>query len=72
MLGVDSAASMMRYSLTSLDSDKPINLRVDQDRRLYSALPEPGEMAIRRLIGLSESSESANSASSRPPNPRPA
>jgi len=28
MLGVDSAASMMRYSLTSLDSDKPISLRL--------------------------------------------
>ena len=28
MLGVDSAASMMRYSLTALDSDKPISLRL--------------------------------------------
>jgi len=28
MLGVDSAASMMRYSLTSQDSDKPISLRL--------------------------------------------
>jgi len=28
MLGVDSAASMMRYSLTSLDSNKPISLRL--------------------------------------------
>jgi ketosteroid isomerase-like protein len=28
MLGVDSAASMMRYSLTSLESSKPISLRV--------------------------------------------
>jgi ketosteroid isomerase-like protein len=28
MLGVDSAASMLRYSLTVLDSDKPISLRV--------------------------------------------
>jgi ketosteroid isomerase-like protein len=28
MLGVDSASSMMRYSLTSLDSDKPISLRL--------------------------------------------
>src|SRR6202022_771297 len=27
MLGVDSAASMMRYSLTALDSNKPISLR---------------------------------------------
>ena len=28
MLGVDSAASMMRYSLTVLDSNKPIRLRL--------------------------------------------
>ena len=28
MLGVDSASSMLRYSLTALDSDKPISLRV--------------------------------------------
>lgn len=30
MLGVDSAASMTRYSLTGLDFDKPISLRVAQ------------------------------------------
>jgi ketosteroid isomerase-like protein len=28
VLGEDSAASMMRYSLTALDSNKPINLRL--------------------------------------------
>jgi ketosteroid isomerase-like protein len=28
MLGVDSAASMLRYSLTALDSNKPISLRI--------------------------------------------
>jgi ketosteroid isomerase-like protein len=28
MLGVDSASSMMRYSLTALDSNKPISLRL--------------------------------------------
>src|SRR5882672_12594952 len=28
MLGVDSAASMMRYSLTALDSNRPISLRI--------------------------------------------
>jgi ketosteroid isomerase-like protein len=28
MLGVDSASSMVRYSLTALDSDKPISLRI--------------------------------------------
>ncbi|MBP0114227.1 MULTISPECIES: nuclear transport factor 2 family protein [Bradyrhizobium] len=30
MLGADSAASMLRYSLTALDSSKPISLRVAQ------------------------------------------
>jgi ketosteroid isomerase-like protein len=30
MLGVDSAASMLRYSLTALDSDEPISLRAAQ------------------------------------------
>lgn len=30
MLGVDSAASMLRYSLTALDSHKPMSLRVAQ------------------------------------------
>ena len=28
MLGPDSASSMMRYSLTALDSNKPISLRI--------------------------------------------
>ena len=28
MLGVDSASSMIRYSLTALDSSKPISLRI--------------------------------------------
>ena len=28
MLGVDSAASMLRYSLTTLDSNKPLSLRI--------------------------------------------
>jgi hypothetical protein len=28
MLGVDTASSMMRYSLTALDSNKPISLRI--------------------------------------------
>ena len=30
MLGADSASSMLRYSLTALDSNKPISLRVAQ------------------------------------------
>jgi len=33
MLGIDSASSMLRYSLTALDSDKPISLRVAQFAR---------------------------------------
>jgi hypothetical protein len=28
LLGVDSAASMLRYSLTALDSNRPISLRI--------------------------------------------
>jgi hypothetical protein len=28
MLGVDSAATMLRYSLTALDTNKPISLRL--------------------------------------------
>jgi hypothetical protein len=28
MLGVDSASSMLRYSLTALDTNKPISLRI--------------------------------------------
>jgi ketosteroid isomerase-like protein len=36
MLGVDSASSMMRYSLTVLDSDKPINLRIAHFARFRS------------------------------------
>ena len=28
MLGVDSAASMMRYSLTAIDANKPVSLRL--------------------------------------------
>ena len=30
MLGADSASSMMRYSLTALDANKPISLRLAQ------------------------------------------
>ena len=30
MLGVDSGAAMMRYSLTALDSNRPISLRLAQ------------------------------------------
>ena len=37
MLGVDSAASMMRYSLTSLDFDKPISLGLPISRNFGPA-----------------------------------
>lgn len=33
MLGVDSGAAMMRYSLTALDSNRPISLRLAQFAR---------------------------------------
>jgi ketosteroid isomerase-like protein len=36
MLGVDSASSMMRYSLTVLDSGKPLNLRIAHFARFRS------------------------------------
>jgi ketosteroid isomerase-like protein len=38
MLGEDSAASMMRYSLTALDSNKPISLRVAHFARFKAGL----------------------------------
>jgi|GEM_PF-682131 ketosteroid isomerase-like protein len=43
MLGVDSAASMMRYSLTALDSNKPISLRARPFRAIQGrpAGPHP-------------------------------
>jgi ketosteroid isomerase-like protein len=62
MLGVDSASSMMRYSLTVLDSDKPITLRVAhfarfRAGRLYSLRVlvdsfELAEQALGRPIHL--------------------
>jgi ketosteroid isomerase-like protein len=36
MLGVDSASSMMRYSLTWLDSDDPVSLRIAHFSRFRS------------------------------------
>jgi hypothetical protein len=38
MLGEDSAASMIRYSLTALDSNKPISLRVAHFARFKAGL----------------------------------
>ncbi|HVV41858.1 MAG TPA: nuclear transport factor 2 family protein [Nitrobacter sp.] len=45
MLGVDSAASMMRYSLTALDSNKPISLRLAQFARFKN-----GRLSSMRVI----------------------
>lgn len=45
MLGVDSAASMLRYSLTALDSNKPISLRVAQFAQFRA-----GKLASMRVL----------------------
>ena len=45
MLGVDSAASMLRYSLTALDSDKPISLRI-----AHFAQFKAGKLANMRIL----------------------
>jgi ketosteroid isomerase-like protein len=45
MLGVDSAASMLRYSLTALDSDKPISLRI-----AHFAQFKAGKLASIRIL----------------------
>jgi hypothetical protein len=45
MLGVDSAASMLRYSLTALDSNKPISLRV-----AHFALFKAGRLSSIRVL----------------------
>jgi ketosteroid isomerase-like protein len=38
MLGADTAASMMRYSLTALDSSKPISLRIAHFARFKAGM----------------------------------
>jgi ketosteroid isomerase-like protein len=38
MLGLDSGASMMRYSLTALDSNRPISLRLAQFAQFKAGL----------------------------------
>ena len=38
MLGVDSAASMLRFSLTALDSEKPISVRIAHFAQFRSGL----------------------------------
>lgn len=45
MLGADSAASMLRYSLTALDSDKPISLRI-----AHFAQFKAGKLASIRIL----------------------
>jgi ketosteroid isomerase-like protein len=45
MLGVDTAASMMRYSLTALDSNKPISLRLAQFAKFKA-----GQLTALRVI----------------------
>lgn len=45
MLGVDSAASMMRYSLTALDSNRPISLRLAQFAQFRA-----GKLASLRVV----------------------
>ncbi|RQH12365.1 nuclear transport factor 2 family protein [Bradyrhizobium sp. RP6] len=45
MLGIDSAASMLRYSLTALDSNKPISLRVAQFAQFRA-----GKLASMRVL----------------------
>ena len=45
MLGVESAASMLRYSLTMLDSNKPISLRL-----AHFAQFKAGRLASMRVL----------------------
>ena len=45
MLGVDSASSMLRYSLTMLDSSKPISLRI-----AHFAQFKAGRLASMRVL----------------------
>ena len=66
MLGVDSASSMMRYSLTALDSNKPISLRIAASPRIVpghsmraaSALRPARSQSRRRLKGSNRPSSS--------------
>ena len=59
MLGVESAASMMRYSLTALDANKPISLRV-----AHFAQFKDGQ--LRRLRVLVDSVDLVEQALGRP------
>src|SRR5213592_2334828 len=55
MLGVDSAASMMRYSLTVLDSNKPIRLRLAH----FAQFREGRLFSLRMLVDTYELVEQA-------------
>jgi len=59
MLGVDQAASMLRYSLTGLESNKPISLRV-----AHFAQFKDGQ--LRRLRVLVDSGDLVEQALGRP------
>jgi ketosteroid isomerase-like protein len=55
MLGVDTAASMMRYSLTVLDSNKPIRLRLAH----FAQFREGRLFSLRMLVDTYELIEQA-------------
>jgi ketosteroid isomerase-like protein len=55
MLGVDTAASMMRYSLTVLDSNKPIRLRLAH----FAQFREGRLFSLRMLVDTYELVEQA-------------
>ena len=63
MLGADSAASMMRYSLTMLDANKPISLRLAQFRAVQGRQarqhPHPGRHVRPGRAGAGPSNSSA-------------
>ena len=62
MLGADSAASMMRYSLTMLDANKPISLRLAQfalQGRQARQHPHPGRYVRPGGAGAGPSHSSA-------------
>src|ERR1700689_53413 len=62
MLGVDSPASMLRYSLTMLDSNKPISLRV-----AHFAQFKAGRLSsIRVLLDSFDQVEAVEQALGRP------
>jgi ketosteroid isomerase-like protein len=55
MLGVDTAASMMRYSLTVLDSNKPVRLRLAH----FAQFREGRLFSLRMLVDTYELIEQA-------------